>query len=49
MLYAFTLAPACNNFRYYDHSAITSRLFSQKRRLVIAINVKKIRYNEYYF
>ena len=34
-----TLGPAYNGFGYYEHLAITSRLFSQKRQLLIDNNV----------
>ena len=33
---------AYNEFSYCEHSATTSRIFSQRRRLLIDINVRKV-------
>ena len=37
-----TLGPAYNEFGYNEHPAITSNFFSQKKSLLIDINVKKV-------
>ena len=36
------LGPTYNEFRYYEHSAVTINYFSKKRTLLIDINVKKV-------
>ena len=37
-----TLGPAYSQFDYYEHPAITTRLFDQKSRLLIDISVWKV-------
>ena len=37
-----TMGPACNEFGYNEHPAITSRFFSRKRKPLIDINVWKV-------